>query len=63
MCFGGGTPDVTPLPTTPTATDQAVEEAAAKEKLLARRRKGRESTILTGAMGVDDSGKKTLLGQ
>ena len=50
----------------PKPTDQAVEAAGQKERMLSRLRKGRESTILTGglsSLGTAGSGKKTLLGQ
>lgn len=62
--FGGGG-SVQPMPAAPATTDPAVEEAAAKERALARLRKGRSSTILTSLIGQPDgvTGKKTLLGQ
>ena len=55
-----------PAPVVPTKTDTAVETAGANEMALARLRKGRGSTILTGglsSLGTAGSGKKTLLGQ
>ena len=56
------TPEHAPLPPAPKTTDADVEEAAQKERELARLRKGRKSTILTD-MATDSSGRKTLLGQ
>lgn len=66
MCggfFGGGgdVPDVTPAPVAPATSDPSVEEAAAKERALARKRKSRRSTILTGAMGLDETSNKTTM--
>lgn len=58
MC-GGGYPRVEPAKPMPTISDKEVQEAMAKEKALALKRKGRQSTILTPL--VDDYGK-TLLG-
>lgn len=62
-CFGGGGGGYVAQPTTPSTTDPAVEEAAEKERRLARLRKGRASTILTPMTGDLEGGKKTLLGQ
>lgn len=62
MCFGSS-PSVSPQPAAPSVTDPAVEEAAAKERALARLRKGRRSTILTSFLGEDTGKGKTLLGQ
>lgn len=58
MC-GGSYPKVEPAQPAPAMTDQEVEEAMAKERALALKRKGRQSTILTPLS--DDYGK-TLLG-
>jgi len=60
MCGGGGSP--APLAPPPAVEDPEVQAAIRKERELARRRAGRQSTILTSAAGVLDSGKKTLLG-
>jgi hypothetical protein len=61
---GGGSSDVVylPSPSTPKTSDASVEEAAAKERALARKRNGRKATILT-SMATNDSGQQTLLGQ
>ena len=60
----GGSPSVTPTPDPPKKEDPEVEEAKKKERELARRRKGRSSTILTGPQGLDSQKpEKTLLGQ
>lgn len=48
----------------PTVTDPDVQEAKRKERALARRRRGRSATLLTGQSGLSDgTNKKTLLGQ
>ena len=73
---GGGSYAPTPPPDVPTddspEVKMAAEEAAKKERDLARKRKGRSSTILTSGLGVSGepttkygqlSGNKTKLGQ
>lgn len=59
-------PSMGAQPKTPSKSDQDVEEAGAKERMLARLRKGRASTILTPltaeSTGGGSTGKKTLLG-
>jgi hypothetical protein len=66
--FGGSSPKpprpAEPPPTGPTTAEL---EAAAKARLLARRRRGRRSTILTGPMGdkallAPKTAKASLLG-
>lgn len=59
MC---GTRRVPKAPEMPTREDPAVQEAIKRERELARRRRGRRSTILTGPGGVGKDEKKTLLG-
>jgi len=62
---------VPPAPATPApstaAEDTKAAEAAAQEKLKLTRRRGRQSTVLTGGAGVlatpASSGQKTLFGQ
>lgn len=50
-------------PETPSVTSPEVQEAKRKERELARRRRGRRTTILTGPSGLeDDTGGRTLLG-
>jgi carbohydrate-binding DOMON domain-containing protein len=64
-CFGGGGSSA-PAPVSmaaPSKSDAEVQAAMEKERTLARLRKGRSSTILTSGLGLDDGGKKTLLGQ
>lgn len=59
-------PNVPAVPPAPAKTDAEIEEAARKERLAQRQRRGRASTILTGSGGVQDQapvGKKTLLGE
>ncbi len=59
MCGGGGgSPDPYVAPTDNSAE---VEEAMRKERDLARKRKGRKSTILTD-LSLDDTQGKTMLG-
>jgi len=60
----GSTPKVQPYtPPPPQANDPALEAQLEKEKLLARKRKGRQSTILSDQTGSsEDTQKKTLLG-
>ncbi len=77
ICFGGGggyMPTPPPAVLTEDSPDikRAAEEAAKKERELARKRKGRRSTILTSGLGVAGEpttqygrllGGKTKLGQ
>jgi hypothetical protein len=59
----GSTPKVQPYQAPPQANDPALEAALEKEKILARKRKGRQSTILSDQTGSsEDTQKKTLLG-
>ena len=46
----------------PKKTDPAVEAAREKERLLARRRRGRQSTILAEAATSESDGQSILLG-
>jgi hypothetical protein len=69
MSLGGGggaaaPPQRTLVTEPPKVTDPLVQEAIEKEKALARRRKGRGSTIVTGAQGLPDTvgQKKEALG-
>ena len=67
------TPSLPPPPPAPPvpkrddkATQQAMEEARKKQRLVARLRRGRASTILTsgqGVLGEAPISRKTLLGQ
>ena len=50
------------LPAPPKIDDPAVQAAAAKERKLARLRRGRRSTILSRG-NQQDTGTKELLGQ
>ena len=62
MCFGGGPSySAPPIQAAPKYSDKEIEAMMAKERELALRRKGRQSTILTSLVG-DGGGKKTLLG-
>ena len=76
VLFGGGSYQPTPPPAVPGEDDPAVkaakEAAAQKERDLARKRKGRRSTIMTSGLGLSGSpntqygqltGGKTKLGQ
>ena len=60
-------PPVQPLPEAP-STEVSQEEKdriAAEQREIARKRKGRKSTILTGPLGVEEEAEtenKTLLG-
>ncbi len=61
MCFGGmsssrKTKERLIEPNIPTENDAEVLAAIEKEKELALRRKGRQSTILTGFEGLGGSG-------
>jgi len=62
--FGSRMPAVQQAEEAPSVNDKEVEEAKRKERELARRRSGRQSTILTGPSGVADTTqqKATLLG-
>ena len=63
MCGGGGGGYVAPAPAVPKTSDTEVQAAMEKERELARLRKGRRSTILTsGLVGLENTGKATLLG-
>ncbi|MFH2076211.1 MAG: hypothetical protein ABIJ57_12840 [Pseudomonadota bacterium] len=63
MCFGGGPSySAPPIQVAPKLSDKEVEAAMARERELARRRKGRRSTILTSLIGDYEGGKRTLLG-
>lgn len=59
--FGGGINQVSPAQ----KSDREVQEAALRERMAARKRKGRGSTVITGGLGVTQPGpiaRKTLLG-
>jgi len=68
MC-GSRRPKFQPVEAPPEAppemTDPEVQEAIEREQELARRRRGRRATILTGPQGIQepDRRQKTLLGQ
>ena len=62
MCFGGGGSSPQPVAQAPAVDSAAVEAAMAKERALALRRKGRQSTILAGVLSADSGAPKTLLG-
>ena len=59
VCFGGGAVSPPPPPDVLGDDDPSVkaekEAAAKKERELARKRKGRRSTILTSGLGVPGS--------
>lgn len=55
-CFGGGGRGyIAPAVEPPKASDAEVQAAMEKERALARKRKGRSSTILTGGTGLTDT--------
>jgi len=58
-------PEPPPPPEPPKEIDRSAEEAEERKAILARKRQGRQSTILTGALGdTSEAGsfKKKLLG-
>lgn len=62
MCGGGGyhAPKAAAVPE---ESDEEVQAALERERELARKRKGRRSTILTSPTGLgDETTTKTLLG-
>lgn len=59
--FSSSSPDITPVVAAPTKSDAEVQAAIEKERELARRRKGRASTILT-SVSDETLGKSTILG-
>ncbi len=54
MCFGGSRRQPTQITEPPKVSDPEVEVSLEKERELARRRKGRRSTILTSGQGLAD---------
>jgi len=69
MCFKSNTvsaPAIQQAPAPPKETDKEIDDVVNKERELARRRKGKKSTILTSGMGLPDTNtgqQKQLLGQ
>jgi len=63
-CFGGSPsyPPPPPPPPPPTINDAEVEAALKRERELARKRKGRSSTVLTQHFMTGEPTEKTLLG-
>ena len=61
MCMGGN-PSVQPFTPAPRENDPAAEAARAKERLLARLKRGRQSTILSGVDNQGSGQSNTLLG-
>ena len=58
-------PPPPPPPEPPAEIDKSAEEMEARKAVLARKRKGRQSTIMTGALGDTSEAsayKKKLLG-
>ena len=58
-------PPVQPLPEPPGVSQEEKDRIAAEQREIARKRKGRKSTILTGPLGVEEEAEtenKTLLG-
>lgn len=63
---GGGRPAVQKIEDPPAVTDPAIAAALEKERLLARKKKGRASTILSQGeetQATPQQGQKTLLGE
>jgi len=59
-------PEPTPMPVVPTRDDQAVKDAEERQRKAALMAKGRQSTILTGGMGLQEEApvkKKQLFGE
>jgi hypothetical protein len=56
----GGVPAVPAFKPSPKASDPAVEAAREKERLMAKRRRGRQSTLLSGET-EDNAGQTTTL--
>lgn len=61
--MGGSKPKPVVYQEPPKENDPAVEAALAKEALLARKRKGRASTILSTKSNDPAVGGKTMLGE
>ena len=61
--MGGSKPKPVVYQEPPKENDPAVEAALAKEELLARKRKGRASTILSTQNEAPATGGKTTLGE
>lgn len=59
------TPSVPTAPTTPTNENTQADQDVAAQQLAASQARGRTSTMLNGATGVNDAGNtsKILLGQ
>ena len=58
-------PPVQPAPPPPEVSQEEKNRIAAEQREIARKRKGRKSTILTSPLGVEEEAeteKKTLLG-
>ena len=58
-------PPVQPLPEPPEVSQKEKDAIAAKQREIARKRKGRGSTILTGPLGIKEEAEtedKNLLG-
>lgn len=62
QCFGGGGGGYqAPAAEAPKASDTEVQAAMEKERALARKRKGRTSTLLTGGAGLADPVQGNIL--
>jgi len=57
----GSTPKVQPYTPPPQANDPALEAQLEKEKLLARKRKGRQSTILSDQSNDGSNAEKNFI--